>query len=630
MKSWGLVGGNANVSKSKNRSNDYRTGGGSLGASDYASEADRPFAEIRKNLHDILRLLSLHRWVFFVPFCLATSGAFIASLYYPRTYSATTSFEVRNDPVMINLPMSAGAASYKFFRNTMVRDLTSVECMSEVVDNLKLIPDLERDADGAMTPDSVRRRDGLARSLGGNLSISTSSPSELMDVVRITYTGPDAKIGRDLVDEVKRTYIRRTMAWIHAFLIRQRDYFRREAEDAGQELLHAQRKETQLRMEYPLVNPADPGAISLKLSQLEMENRELNLRKREYETELEGLRQLLTVESPAPETGEAAASLVGPPQETEFASEQTLHLVGQLKDIESNLAKLRESRGMTDAHPDIQELLATRRRIEAQIEQQREGDRRLAQLASLSATSGDASPVSLPGPGWTQDRNRLMLQIAAQAAKVKELDISLATNERSLLELNKAKSEIFDRQEEFAAIFSEVSKAKNKLAQTETTISTIEPAIKAVEQDHLLQFSEGQPARGSAIPVSPNAATIVLLALVAGTLAGAVFVILAEIVDHVYRSCNQVARSLGLPILESIDEIVTGQDRRRFLVRQAVVSPFLILCCLGLSGLTGSMAYLSIVQPWTYAKMRSVPQAAIRLFVADPQPEGATPTAVVD
>ena len=29
---------------------------------------DRPFAEIRKNLQDGLRMLSLHRWAFIVPF----------------------------------------------------------------------------------------------------------------------------------------------------------------------------------------------------------------------------------------------------------------------------------------------------------------------------------------------------------------------------------------------------------------------------------------------------------------------------------------------------------------------------------------------------------------------------------
>ena len=212
-------------------------GATSLGRADQSLDDDRPFAEIRRSLHDVVRLLSLHRWMFFIPFCVVSCGAFIGSFYLPRTYRATTSFEVRNDPVMSNLPMSAGAASYKFFRKTMVHDLTSADSMAEVVENLGLVDDAERDANGELTPQGIRTRDSLARSLGSNLSISTVSASELVDVVKITYTGPDPTIGKRLVDEAKRTYIRRTGIWIHEFLVRQRDYFLREAEEAGAEVL---------------------------------------------------------------------------------------------------------------------------------------------------------------------------------------------------------------------------------------------------------------------------------------------------------------------------------------------------------------------------------------------------------
>ena len=155
-------------------------GSGPIGRADYASEDDRPFSEIRKNIHDALRMLTQHRWMFFVPFCLVTSGAFVASLYFPRTYTATTSFERRNDPIMMNLPMSAGAASFKYFRNTMVQDLTSVETVGEVVEGLGLIKDLQRDESGQLVAGSKKARDSMARNLASTLSIGTTSPSELV------------------------------------------------------------------------------------------------------------------------------------------------------------------------------------------------------------------------------------------------------------------------------------------------------------------------------------------------------------------------------------------------------------------------------------------------------------------
>ena len=110
-----------NIPTSATQKNVYNTS--SIGRNETVQDDDRPFAEMRKNINDVLRMITLHRWVFFIPFCLVSCSAFIASLYYPRTYQAKTSFERRNDPVMMNLPMSAGAASFKYFRNTMVRDL---------------------------------------------------------------------------------------------------------------------------------------------------------------------------------------------------------------------------------------------------------------------------------------------------------------------------------------------------------------------------------------------------------------------------------------------------------------------------------------------------------------------------
>lgn len=607
--------------KHSSRTNHAKPAGagtGALGRAEHAFDDDRPFAEVRKTLHDALRLLSQHRWMFFVPFCLVTCGAFISSLYYPRTYSATTSFEVRNDPVMINLPMSAGAASFKFFRNTMVRDLTSFECMSEVVTALGLPKDAERDIDGNLTNDSARARDSLARSYAANVNVNVTSPSELVDIVKITYTGPDATIGRALVDQLKKTYTRRTMAWIHEFLVSQRDYFLRESQDAREELNRAEREDTRLRLENPYVNPADPGAISGKLAQLESERRELQMRKRDYETELEGFKQLLAASEP-PSDLSSSDNLVS--LESEYASAETLHLIAQIQDIQAKVINLRDTRGMTDHHPEINSLLDIRRGIEAKLEEQRDRDRQMASVSGVTPPSATEIPRSV-GP-WQGERARLMIQIAAQHTKIKDLDISLQANESSLADLNTAKENVFEKQEEFAAVFANVQKAKGRLAQAETTVATINPAIKAVEQDRLMQFAAGQPARGGTIPVSPRGITVLLLCLVAGVVAGAIFVFLAELLDHVFRSSSQVGRSLGLPILEAIDEIVTGQDRRRFLVQHAVVNPLLILVCLGVTGLTGSMAYLSLTQPWTYQKIRSIPQTALNLFIESDAPISA-------
>jgi hypothetical protein len=74
------------VAKPASKTGQYsRKGSGILGRAESGGDEDRPFAEMRRALNDALRLLALHRWVFFIPFCLVMCGAFIGSLYYPRT-----------------------------------------------------------------------------------------------------------------------------------------------------------------------------------------------------------------------------------------------------------------------------------------------------------------------------------------------------------------------------------------------------------------------------------------------------------------------------------------------------------------------------------------------------------------
>lgn len=565
-------------------------------------------------------MLVLHRWMFFVPFCMVSSAAFLASLRYPRLYSASTSFERRNDPVMMNLPMSAGAASFKFFRNTMVQDLTSVDTLSEVVEVLGLIPNAARNDDGTYAEASAKQRDALARSLSSTLTVTTTSPSELVDIIKISYTGADANIGRRLVDQVKRTYIRRTMEWIQKFLVRQRDYFLAEQQEVEKTLLEAQRNETQLKLANPFVNPSDPSALALKLAQLESEKRELLLRRRDYDTELSVLKQTLA----AVGTPTATESQPSESQATWFDAD-VFRLSTEMAAIDREIQKLHETRGMTDQHPDIQEKLAQRRRIEEQLAGRQsvvgnEDSGADAVPAMASPITPRTFDVAAAFPGAQADRARLIVQAAAQESKIKDIDISLHSNEEALVSIRKAKEELFERQGEFSGAAQAVAKAKERFAQLESTVADIEPAIKAVEQDRLLQFSEGPSARGSVIPVSPRASTVMLLATVAGLVAGVICVILGELFDNVFRSSGQVARSLGLPMLEAIDEIVTVQDRRKALLRRLVVSPILVLSCVALTGLAGSMAYLSISQPWTYQSLRKIPNAALRLFVETDDP----------
>ncbi len=607
------------MTKTSSTVGQARSSGSGHSRSEHGGDDERSFAEIRRIVSDVLRILSLHPWAFFVPFCVVSSAAFIISLYSPRTYTASTSFERRNDPVAATLNVSSGAAAFSHFRSTMVQDLTSVKCMGEVVENLGMADHLERDAEGDLTPASLRRRDSLARALGGRLKITTSAPSDLLETVHVTYTGPDKDIGGRLVDEAKRTYIRRTQEWIREWLVDQREYFSREYLAAKQELASARKADTLLRLENPFVDPTDPGAINVKVSQLENERRELLLRRREHEADLLAQQQVVaSLEVPlTPMESDDMVVEEGPPV---TLSPQLARLTEDIRKVTSEIDRLRSERGMTLQHPQVAELMKDRKRLVDELEAHPvSGPRHVVANVPISTSPSPAVRVPNIAQPWQIDLRTAKVRERALKAKLKELDRTFEANTALAERLRSAKQNVFKKQEEFAEAQDRVAKARTDFRRNEQKLAEIEPAIKLIDQNRLVHFAASAPARGGSLPILPKARSILLLSILIGVAAGIVIVVLAEIMDHVYRTSGQVARSLGLPILEAIDEIVTANDRRRLLVHRMVVGPTALGIGLIITGLTGAMAYLSLTRPTTYEKLRKIPEAAVEFFAGDVQ-----------
>ncbi|MFQ5493802.1 MAG: GumC family protein [Phycisphaerae bacterium] len=561
-------------------------------------------------------MLALHRWAFFVPFTVVATTVFVLSLYYPRLYRATTSFERKNDPVMMNLPMSTGAASFEQYRSTMARDLTSVEYMRRVVDNLELTKDFPRDEHGELTAAGRRRRDALAGSLGTTLEVSSVSPTPQLDITTITYIGPDPDLGIKLVDEAKRVFIRLTKEWIHKYLTDQRSFWAAEAEEALTQLKLARREETTFRLENPYADPTNPGAVALRLAQREMELRDLELRKREYESELTALEEIMATLDPLPDPQTVQEGGMDAATFRLLTRPEVAPLADQLRTLRDRVDELLTTRGMTIEHPGVAKLLRRREELMGELRRLGVTDRMVTLLDAGQAAIAGVLPGRLPpvGESTGSQRVRLLVQIAAQKAKIADVELSLDATKTAIEDVQRAKRQIHAKRAQFADINGKVKMAAETYAQRREALALIDPAINAFDKNKLLLFTEGQGARGSHKPVSPKALTVVILALVAGIATGALFVILAEVFDHVYRSSTQVARSLGLPMLESIDEIVTSEDRRYLFLRRVVVSPIVIVCFVGLTGFAGSMAYLSIEQPAAYQSINRVSRAFLDLF----------------
>lgn len=591
---------------------------GTIARSDHSGEWERPLAEVRKNVNDVLRVLFLHRWAFFVPCALIASIVFVMSLNYPRTYRATTTFERRDDDVVSNLKLSEGTGAWKRWRATMADDLTSPTVMAEAIEKLGLANDLPRDAAGVLTSAGVKRRDGLARSLAGYIEVAVSSPTEYLDKVTLNYTGPDPAMGRQLLDEIKKSYIIKSQKRIGDFLRGQEAYFQDERDRALDELKRAKGKLLALQLENPVINPTNPGDVVTKLNDAQNNLRGLELRRRDYEVEREGQLQIMAATT---NTVLAFAS-VGPKSKGEKSVAETLSgvamdLLGKLGQMDEELAKLTGPRGMTQQHPAVVALIGERAHLQYSLARQMEQDR-----AAAAGKDSEDEVRTIQSPRARISVGQIKLDSIDR--RIREVDLRIETVEADIAELTEARGLVTEYLDRGETVNREVRAAEGRLSGREATLRTLEIPLRAIDRGDLVHFAEGPPARGGGIPISPKVPSIFLLALLAGLGAGALFVVLAEVFDHVYRNTGHISRGLGIPVLETIDEIVTAADRRRLFFKRVVIAPIAIAVCLGLPAATGALAYLSIERPWTYERVMKIPKQAIEriAYQADqPVPE---------
>jgi len=99
-----------------------------------------------------------------------------------------------------------------------------------------------------------------------------------------------------------------------------------------------------------------------------------------------------------------------------------------------------------------------------------------------------------------------------------------------------------------------------------------------------------------------------VICLAIGAAAGVLVVLIVELMDRTYRTAKQLRTSLGIPVIEGIEEILSRAARQKRLLRRLVLVPAAAGVAIGLVLVTGSMAYLSIERPSDYELLKESPQ----------------------
>ena len=605
-------------SSSSSRSSDpYNQS--NLGRGDPSTDQERPLEDMRKNVNNVLHILFVHRWAFFVPCCAAATIVFALSLSYPRTYQASTTFERGEDMLMLNLPLGPGTGSFTHYRTTMRKDILSDEVLTEAVEKLGWVdpaaPGL-RDAQGAWTPEGVKAKLAVVGAYRPHLRVSTSSPSEHIDYVTLTYTGPDVEAGKKILDAAKAAYIAQTMVKIRESLDSRHDYFQQQVAGLQEELNGAQQRRNELLFTHPRLDPKNPAWINQRIISAESQRKELQARKAEYEEDLSIERQYMETQLARKTDARTGGTVGATGALVDPSVAEGARLRGQLLDVTRKITGLKAGRGMTNAHPEIIDLVARQQWLEQRIELV------LDHPPGAVATEAPRVEFILQAPTEPRDDGALVsalgpasgIRLSALKRRIRDMDLAIQTATTDLAGLQDAQRTLTPFQESYNRIDTEIAELQGLLLSNQEKKRAFEPALAAIRDGKHIYFKRLKPAFGGSTPVSPKAQATFVLALLAGLGAGAIFVVLAEVFDHIYRNAGQISRSLGLPVLETIDEIFTSADRRRLLIKRMVLTPMAVALALCATGTSASLAYLSIERPQTFQRIMQLPERAADFF----------------
>jgi hypothetical protein len=555
---------------------------------------------------ETLRVLILRRWAFLVPFCVVATLAALISHQIPRKYSVSTAFERRDNPVLQNLPAGGAIKLVKDSRPTVTRDLRDITLMEDALDDIGLTASFPREANGELTPEALQARRCLAgRYVAGvTVEVKSFAADTSLDNITISCDGQDPSHLSDVCNALRNRYIAQTRTKMTKRLTETREYFAEQAAACQVRIADLNRARLGRVLDNSLADLADPQSVVNRLQRLRnerdtllRERDDLEIRIEANEDNLGRLRQLAVRGSGATDPGTPLL----------YRSPQAVQLQAEIEEVDAQIYRERQAHKKTARHPDVAELLRKRELLLERLARQAEVDA----LTAMTMPTTESDSLSLASAG----SDTILAQISNLEMDLKTLRSQLQRTERSLdvveadvKDFEARRSEVFENFQAREDVSEALKTAQQEHLLHQATLSKLDSLLTADENERAVGFTVLSTARAALAPSSPKPNIVLMIALLLGLISGACGVLLAEVFDRSFHTTRQVTRSVGLSVLECIDEIVTAADRARHFRRRVLLAPVLALLMLAAVSGSNAMAYLSLKRPHTYHNLRAVPE----------------------
>ena len=390
-------------------------------------------------------------------------------------------------------------------------------------------------------------------------TVNLVQSSTSLDTILLQCAANDPAVARAFVVALRDNYIVETRERIRVILNSTRDFFRSELARLQREVVAS---ETGLRAdfdEFPGLDPADLSNVGNRLETLRTERASVQQRRAELEAQI-AARERFLVSAP----GFYGGATGGPTTQPGVVETTALHPAdGLLEDgieaVKAQIVQMVTARRMTMEHPEV-------KRLVGRLEGLEELRRTLAEALPETPASPASQPALVRGGTnreWQTQQMRIELeldalrrQLAITAEQWEEVDARAAKLGGLYERLMQNGDELRRLRETRTGRTAEISLWQSHLA-------SLERVLTAESGERGTQFSLIEEPKDGSVPTKPRVSAVFMVCFGVGLAAAALAVALAELFDRSFRSAGQVARTLGIPVLECVGVIPTPQVRRR-------------------------------------------------------------------
>ena len=184
-----------------------------------------------------------------------------------------------------------------------------------------------------------------------------------------------------------------------------------------------------------------------------------------------------------------------------------------------------------------------------------------------------------------------------------------------MLELQTRREQAVDHRQAYLDVKAKATDAKAELNAWQQQLVPIRHILTVESKNRGIHFVTRKEPALSTRPSYPASLMVISICLISGAVAGVISMLLCELIDRSFRTTRQITTTLGVPLIESIDEIVTSAIRRQRLIRRMLVVPVATFVMVFALAIAGTMAYLSIESPSDFDKLARTPGRTMRNLI---------------